>query len=67
MMTLNSFVQMLSEACDSAGGVRAFARQCKVDPSHISKVLWDKQLPGPKLLKVFGLKKQIAITYTNDR
>jgi hypothetical protein len=63
-MTLYEFRRFFAGKVAKAGGVRAFARQHDVSPSHVSDVLnaADGREPGPTLLGIFRLKKTVRTT-----
>lgn len=54
--------KMLREACDAAGGVRAWARDNGVSAPYVSDVLAGNKGPGPAILDPLNLDRTKVLT-----
>jgi len=62
-MTRDEVVMLLQKMVDRAGSQSAFAKEIGVTGAYIGDVLHGKRDPGPAILKVLGLRRQVQITY----
>jgi len=56
MLSRQTVLALLREACDEAGSQSAYAKQCGYTPAYLSDVLSGKRDPGPKILAPLGLE-----------
>lgn len=50
---------LIREACDAAGGQKAWANQHGMSPSYVSEVLHMKREPGPAILDALGVVRVV--------
>jgi predicted transcriptional regulator len=62
-MTREEVVALLQRMADRAGSQRALAKEIGVTAAYVGQVLDGKRDPGPAILKVFGLRRHVQITY----
>ena len=62
-MKRDDVVRLLHRMVDRAGSRAALAKEFGVSPAYIGDVLLGKGDPGPAILKVLGLRRQVQITY----
>jgi hypothetical protein len=63
MMIREEVVTLLQRMADRAGSKRALAKEMGVTAAYIGEVLHGKRAPGPAILNVLGLRRQVKITY----
>lgn len=57
-------VEAVKVAVQCAKGLRSLARDWGVTPSYLSDIVNDRRVPGPNILKHFGLKRNVVVYYT---
>lgn len=62
-MTEPELISHIAARANQAGGVRALARDWGISPAMISDVINGRRGPGPKVLKAFGLKRVVRVSY----
>jgi transcriptional regulator with XRE-family HTH domain len=62
-MTREEVVALLQRRVDRAGSQNAVAKEIGVTAAYIGDVLRGKRDPGPSILSVLGLRRQVQITY----
>jgi hypothetical protein len=62
-MTADDVRNLLSRACDQAGGIRSWAREHGLSAAYVSDVLAKRREPGPSICEAFGLQAECKITY----
>jgi len=63
LMTRDDLIKVLEQRAKRAGSRSALAREMGVSPAYVGDVLLGKRDPGPAILKVLGLRRQVQITY----
>jgi DNA-binding transcriptional regulator YdaS (Cro superfamily) len=62
-MTRDEVNELLYRMVKRAGSRSALAKEIGVSPAYIGDVLLGKRDPGPAILNVLGLRRQVQITY----
>ena len=62
-MTRDEVINLLHRMMERAGSRAALAKEFGVSPAYIGDVLLGKRDPGPAILNVLGLRRQVQITY----
>jgi hypothetical protein len=64
-LTTDELLQVLSKACDEAGGPSAWARSNGISKQYVSDVLNGRTQPGDTILRALGYRRQ-PVTYRKD-
>ena len=62
-MTRDDVIRLPERMVDRAGSRSALAKEIGVSPAYIGDVLLGTRDPGPAILSVLGLRRQVQITY----
>jgi hypothetical protein len=66
LMTPDQVLVLLRQACNAAGSQSAWAQQHGVSDAYVSAVLAGKKLPGPRILRGIGLRKERVVLYSRQ-
>lgn len=62
-MTRDDVNKLLEQMVERAGSRAALAKEIGVTPAYVGAVLLGNREPGPAILKVLGLRRQVQITF----
>ena len=65
-MTRDDVNKSLEQMVARAGSRVALAKEIGVTSAYVGAVLLGKREPGPAILKVLGLRRQVQITYVKE-
>ena len=57
-------VQAVRVAIECAESLRALAKKWGVTPSYLCDIQHNRRVPGPKILRHFGLERNVVVYYT---
>lgn len=64
-MDVTAVRKKMALECERAGGVRKWAADNELSQPYVTLAMNGRQDPGPKILKVLGLKKVISYRKAN--
>jgi DNA-binding transcriptional regulator YdaS (Cro superfamily) len=63
-LTKDELIQVLSKACDAAGGASTWAKSVGISKQYVSDVLNGRTQPGEAIAHALGYERQVQVTYT---